>query len=79
MAYWVVSVTKYELRQKGIKARWSENLRILTTQVRASAEMELEHDKHARVRMDITPEEKLLKVYSALNITANPKGILVTI
>ena len=36
LAYWVVSTTKYRLKQKGIKVRWEELLRIMSTQQRVT-------------------------------------------
>ena len=36
LAYWVVSVTKYMLKKKGINMRWSELLRIMSAQQRVT-------------------------------------------
>ena len=36
LAYWVVSTTQYQLRQKGSRISWRELMRIASTQVVAS-------------------------------------------
>lgn len=68
LAYWVVSVTKYRLKQQNINVRWSELLRILSTQVRVTAEIETEDNHRVVIRRNTEPEEKLSTIYKALNM-----------
>lgn len=71
LAYWVVSTTKYRLKQKGINARWEELLRIMSTQQRVT--MVAEQAGHLmKVRRSTTPETKLTEIQTALGITALP-------
>lgn len=72
LAYWVVSTTKYRLKQKGINARWEELLRIMSTQQRVTMVAEQANGHLMKVRRSTTPETKLTEIQSALGITALP-------
>ncbi len=72
LAYWVVSTTKYRLKQKGINARWDELLRIMSTQQRVTMVAEQTNGHLMKVRRSTTPESKLTEIQSALRITALP-------
>lgn len=72
LAYWVVSTTKYRLKQKGINARWEELLRIMSTQQRVTMVAEQTNGHLMKVRRSTTPETKLTEIQSALGITALP-------
>jgi transposase len=70
LAYWIVSTTKYRLKSKGIHVRWRELLRIMSTQVRVSAEFETDRNHQVIIRRSTEPEEKLLVIYDALGLKA---------
>ena len=70
LAYWIVSTTKYRLKSKGIHVRWRELLRIMSTQVRVSAEFETDRNHQVIIRRSTEPEEKLLVIYNALGLKA---------
>ena len=69
LAYWIVSTTKYRLTQKKINIRWSELLRILSAQVRVTAEFETGSNHRLAIRKSTEPEEKAHEIYDALGIT----------
>lgn len=72
LAYWVVSTTKYRLKQKGINVRWVELLRIMSTQQRVTMVAEQANGRMLRVRRSTTPETKLVEIQNALGISALP-------
>ena len=72
LAYWVVSVTKYMLKKKGINMRWSELLRIMSAQQRVTIVAEQTNGRQLRVRRCTAPEEKLEAIQNALGIPAKP-------
>ena len=69
LAYWVVSTAKYILKQKGINVRWSEILRITSTQQRVTMAGNTTDGKNVRIRKSTEPEEKLASIQSALGIS----------
>lgn len=79
LAYWIVSVTKYKLKMKDINVRWSEILRVMSTQVRASVSMKACRKVEVTTRKDSDPEEKLMEIYNALDTTPNPRGTLISV
>lgn len=79
LAYWIVSVMKYKLKMKDINVRWSEILRVMSTQVRASVSMKACRKVEVTTRKDSDPEEKLMEIYNALDTTPNPRGTLISV
>lgn len=79
LAYWIVSVTKYKLKMKDINVRWSEILRVMSTQVRASVSMKACRKVEVTTRKDSDPEEKLMEIYNALDTTPNQRGTLISV
>ena len=79
LAYWIVSVTKYKLKMKDINVRWSEILRMMSTQVWASVSMKACRKVEVTTRKDSDPEEKLMEIYNALDTTPNPRGTLISV
>lgn len=79
LAYWIVFVTKYKLKMKDINVRWSEILRVMSTQVRASVSMKACRKVEVTTRKDSDPEEKLMEIYNALDTTPNPRGTLISV
>jgi len=76
LAYWVVSTTKYQLSMHGINTRWEELLRIMSTQVRVTAEFESGENRHIRIRKSTDPEDKMEQIYEALDIGSHPLGMM---
>ena len=72
LSYWVVSTTKYRLKQKGIKVRWEELLRIMSTQQRVTMVAQQANGHILKVRRSTTPESKLAEIQTALGIPALP-------
>ena len=72
LAHWVVSVTKYLLKKKGITLQWSELLRIMSTQQRVTIVAEQTNGRGLRMKSSTAPEEKLAAIKNALGITAKP-------
>ena len=72
LAYWVVSVTKYLLKQKGITLRWNELLRIMSAQQRVTITAQQSNGRKLNIRRSTSPEEKLAEIQSALGITPKP-------
>lgn len=70
LAYWVVSTAKFILRQHGINVRWSELLRIMSTQQRVTVTGERADGRKISVRKSTTPEKKLSDIHAALGIPA---------
>lgn len=73
LAYWVVSTTKYQLKQHDINVRWEEILRIASAQQRVTLVAEQENGRLLKVRRSTTPEEKLSAIQQALGIPALPR------
>lgn len=72
LAYWIVSTTKYRLKQSGINVRWEELLRIMSAQQRVTMVAEQANGHILKVRRSSTPEEKLVNIHKALGITSQP-------
>jgi transposase len=72
LAYWVVSTTKYQLKEYKINVRWSELIRIMSTQVRVSMRAEKDNGNILHVRKSSEPEEKLCAIYDALGLSYKP-------
>lgn len=72
LAYWVVSTTKYRLRQKGINVRWEELLRIMSTQQRVTMVAEQTNGHILKVRRSTAPETRLSEIHTALEISPLP-------
>ncbi len=68
LAYWIVSVTQYRLRQKGVNMRWSEVLRIMSSQVRVTAEYKTVQGNCIAVRRSTEQESTHDTIYNALDI-----------
>ena len=60
----------YRLRENVISVRWSELLRILSTQVRVTAEFETDNNHRIAIRKSTEPEKKVEAIYTALNISS---------
>lgn len=71
LAYWVVSVTKYDLKLNGINLRWGELVEIMKTQVRVTSEMETEGNKRLAIRQNTVSEKKMTAIYDALEMKYN--------
>lgn len=76
LAYWVVSVTKYLLKQKGITLRWSELLRIMSAQQRVTITAQQSNGRKLNIRRSTNPEGKLSEIQNALGIPPKPTCFL---
>lgn len=72
LAYWVVSVTKCLLKQKGITLRWSELLRIMSAQQRVTITAQQSNGRKLNIRRSTNPEGKLAEIQSVLGIPPKP-------
>lgn len=72
LAYWVVSVTKYLLKQKGITLRWNELLRIMSAQQRVTITAQQSNGRKLNIRRSTNPEGTLAEIQSALGIPPKP-------
>lgn len=72
LAYWMVSTTRYKLKQNGINLRWEELLRIMGTQQRVTMVAEQANGRMLSVRRSTAPESKLAEIQAALGIAAVP-------
>ena len=75
LAYWVVSVTKYQLKINNYpNFRWDEIMRIASTQVCVTAQVETGSGEKISIRQTTEPEEKLATIYQLLHINPHPLG-----
>jgi len=72
LAYWVVSTTRFMLKQKNINVRWDELLRIMSTQQRVTVVAEQADGHTIKVRRSTPPETKLAEIKNALGINQYP-------
>lgn len=77
LAYWLVSVTKHRLKIKGHRnVGWDEIMRIASTQVIVTAQMNTLDGDTVRVRQSTEAEDKLSAIYSLLDINPHPLGMV---
>ncbi len=75
LAYWIVSVTKYRLKEKDYdNVRWDEIMRIASTQVVVTAKVETVDGQTICIRQSTQAEDKLSAIYSLLDINSKPLG-----
>lgn len=73
LAYWLVSVTKYRLKQKKYpNVRWDEIMRIASTQIVVTAKVETSDGDIISIRQSTQAESKLGAIYSLLDETSTP-------
>ena len=75
LAYWIVSVTQYRLKEKDYNnVRWDEIMRIASTQVVVTAKVETVDGQIICIRQSTQAEDKLSAIYSLLDINSKPLG-----
>lgn len=72
LAYWIVSTTRYQLKQVGIHHLWSEIIRIVHTHKLVSTKVEKEDGTLVEIRQCTEPNERVQEIYQVLNIAAEP-------
>lgn len=73
LAYWLVSVTKYRLKQRKYpNVRWDEIMRIASTQVMVTARVQTVDGDVISIRQSTEAEGKLSAIYSLLDINPVP-------
>lgn len=72
LAYWVVSTTQYQLRQKGSRISWRELMRIASTQVVVSTIAKRVDGQQVEIRQCTEPEARLLELYKNLGMESPP-------
>lgn len=72
LAYWIVSTTLYQLRQKGSRVSWREVMRIAGTQHVVSTVAKRMDGQQVEVRQCTEPEPPLLELYRKLGMESLP-------
>ncbi len=72
LAYWVVSVVRYQLSQAGIHNSWTEIVRILHTHKIVSTRALKGNEEQIEIRQCTEPEEKVVAIYRTLKISNIP-------
>lgn len=72
MAYWVVSVTLYRLKESGITVRWKRIVEIANSQQRVTVAVERQDGKEYRTRTTTEPEALLSEIQRSLGISPKP-------
>ena len=75
LGYWLISVTKQRLKLKEYpNVRWDEIIRIASTQVLVTAQVETVDGQLLKVRQSTEAEDKLSTIYDILGINPTPPG-----
>ena len=72
LAYQAVQALRRKLKAKGIKASWTMLLEIFSTQQRVTATFKQRDGRTLHVRKTTVAEPKLQRLYTALDLTADP-------
>jgi transposase len=72
LAYWVVSCSRYQLKEAGIHHEWSEVLRILSTHKIVSTRMQQADNDWIEIRQCTLPDTAVTTIYAALHISEEP-------
>jgi transposase len=80
LAYHLVHVIRFRLKQENIRNSWSSIRKILSNQSRVTVSMQCKSGSTVHVRKSTRPEPKQQEIYSALGIKSHPgKTIKTTI
>ena len=74
LAYYFVHTIRLQLKAQGIHHSWPTLRHTLATQVRITATLQRRDGRTVHVRKASRPEPQQQKIYSALNLPANPGG-----
>lgn len=72
LAYWVVSIVQYQLRQQNVHTDWRDIVRILSTHKVVSTEMQRKEKSDVKIRQCTESEEKVQTIYRMLDINNIP-------
>ena len=72
LAYHLVHVIRFRLKQSGIHSSWSSVRKILSTQSRVTVSMQCRNGTTVHVRKSTRPEPDQQEIYSALGIKSYP-------
>ncbi|MFV0346105.1 MAG: IS1634 family transposase [Bacteroidales bacterium] len=72
MSYWLVSTIRYKLKAEGIRYSWGEINRIMHTHKYVSTTMENYKGDIINIRKCSTPNEKVERIYKALDYKSAP-------
>ncbi len=72
LAYWLVNTIRHQLKKENIRWDWSEIVRIMNTQKCVTTLAQNKHDEIISIRRCSEPEEKVRKIYDALNYKSIP-------
>jgi hypothetical protein len=75
LAYQAVQALRRKLKAKGIKASWTTLREIFSTQQRVTATFKQRDGRTLHVRKTTVAEPKLQRLYTALDLTADPVGV----
>ena len=75
LAYQAVQALRRKLKAQGIKASWTMLREIFSTQQRVTATFKQRDGRTLHVRKTTVAEPKLQRLYTALDLTADPVGV----
>ena len=72
LAYWLVNTIRYQLKQQKVNHNWQEIIRITNTQKVVTTSGQNKDDETIYVRRCTEPNEKVKRIYNALNYRNYP-------
>ncbi len=72
LAYHLVHVIRFKLKQKGIHSSWSSIRKTLSTQNRVTVSMQCKNGRTVHVRKSTRPEPDQQKIYTILGVKSHP-------
>ncbi len=72
MAYWIVNTIRYQLKQTGMNAYWTEIVRIMSTQKAVTTTATNKIGEQVELRMCTNPTKKAAEIYDKLKYRRTP-------
>ncbi|HDL00886.1 MAG TPA: transposase [candidate division Zixibacteria bacterium] len=72
LAYWLVSTTRYQLKQKDCQHQWREVVRIMNTQKLVTTSFKNIYNQTVVIRQCTVPEQKARQIYDLLGYKPVP-------
>ncbi len=72
LAYWLVSTTRYQLKQQGYRKNWSEIVRVMNTQKCVTTTMENIEHQTISIRQCTEPTKQVRQIYDLLKFKYVP-------
>lgn len=72
LAYWLVSIIRYQLKQQGCNHQWNEIVRIMNTQKLVTTSLQNIEHKTIVIRQCTVPEKKAKQIYDQLKYKPVP-------